>query len=246
MRIAVMQPYFAPYLGYFRLISEVDLFVFFDNAQMTKRSWVTRNKFIPCPKKNFNFLEQESNSIVLSIPVKKISQSKLISDQDHALNAQIMSKTKRKLMSWYPKCSEAYKVFVDNFFEPYRETNSLLSVLERQIKLLSDFMSIDSPKYIRSSEILNRHCDEKQLTIDAQKYIIQICKELGAQEYINLPGGRGMYKQSVFNANQIKLSCLNFSEEVCKTPMMSALHYAAIDNNLCSKLMNDYWNVSNG
>ena len=34
MRVAVMQSYFLPYLGYFKLMHEVDSFVLFDNAQM--------------------------------------------------------------------------------------------------------------------------------------------------------------------------------------------------------------------
>ena len=37
MKLAIMQPYFFPYLGYFDLIHNVDLFVVFDTVQFTKR-----------------------------------------------------------------------------------------------------------------------------------------------------------------------------------------------------------------
>ena len=39
-----MQPYFFPYTGYFKLISEVDTFVFLDDVQYIRRGWMNRNK----------------------------------------------------------------------------------------------------------------------------------------------------------------------------------------------------------
>ena len=46
MRVAVMQPYLFPYLGYFQLIRAVDLFVLFDDVQYIKRGWVNRNRYL--------------------------------------------------------------------------------------------------------------------------------------------------------------------------------------------------------
>ena len=43
MIAAIMQPYFFPYIGYFQLMSAVDVFVFFDDAQYVTRGWVNRN-----------------------------------------------------------------------------------------------------------------------------------------------------------------------------------------------------------
>ena len=44
MKIAIMQPYFCPYLGYFQLVNAVDKFVFYDDVQFTKNDWRNRNK----------------------------------------------------------------------------------------------------------------------------------------------------------------------------------------------------------
>src|SRR3990167_8640637 len=44
MRIAIMQPYFAPYAGYFRLLFGADLFVVYDCVQFTRRGYVHRNQ----------------------------------------------------------------------------------------------------------------------------------------------------------------------------------------------------------
>ncbi len=46
MKIAIMQPYFFPYIGYFQLIESVDLFVLYDNIKYTKKGWINRNRFL--------------------------------------------------------------------------------------------------------------------------------------------------------------------------------------------------------
>ena len=45
MRIAIMQPYFLPYAGYFRLFHATDLFVIYDCVQFIRRGWIHRNRF---------------------------------------------------------------------------------------------------------------------------------------------------------------------------------------------------------
>jgi hypothetical protein len=42
--IAIMQPYFLPYIGYFQLINNVDQFVLYDNIKYTKKGWINRNR----------------------------------------------------------------------------------------------------------------------------------------------------------------------------------------------------------
>ncbi len=44
MRISIMQPYFFPYAGYFRLFAASDIFVVLDCVQFPRRGWVHRNK----------------------------------------------------------------------------------------------------------------------------------------------------------------------------------------------------------
>ena len=58
MKIAVMQPYFCPYLGYFQLVNAVDLFVFYDDVQYIKRGFVNRNTL----KNEFKFTIPVSNA----------------------------------------------------------------------------------------------------------------------------------------------------------------------------------------
>ena len=46
MRIAIMQPYFCPYLGYFQLIGAVDTFVIYDDVNYIRQGWINRNHII--------------------------------------------------------------------------------------------------------------------------------------------------------------------------------------------------------
>ncbi|MDR2969047.1 MAG: WbqC family protein, partial [Tannerellaceae bacterium] len=44
MKLAIFQPYFFPYTGYFQLIRSVDRFILYDHVNYIKRGWITRNR----------------------------------------------------------------------------------------------------------------------------------------------------------------------------------------------------------
>lgn len=43
-RIAILQPSYIPWLGYFDQINRVDTFIFYDDVLYTKNDWRNRNK----------------------------------------------------------------------------------------------------------------------------------------------------------------------------------------------------------
>lgn len=59
-KIAISQPTYLPWLGFFKMIDSVDAFVFLDNVQFQKQSWQSRNKI----KNN------QDTPIWLSVPIK--------------------------------------------------------------------------------------------------------------------------------------------------------------------------------
>ena len=69
MKLAIMQPYFFPYIGYFQLISAVNKWVIFDNAQYIRHGWVNRNRILSPD------LEQEWQYI--GVPLQKHDQEDL-------------------------------------------------------------------------------------------------------------------------------------------------------------------------
>ncbi len=46
MKLAIMQPYFLPYLGYFALIKHTDKFIVFDTPQYIRHGWIERNRIL--------------------------------------------------------------------------------------------------------------------------------------------------------------------------------------------------------
>ena len=67
MAVAIMQPYFFPYLGYFQLVQAVDHFVFYDDVMFIKKGWINRNRIL-----------MQGNEFLFTIPLEKQSQNKTI------------------------------------------------------------------------------------------------------------------------------------------------------------------------
>ena len=89
MKIAIMQPYFLPYIGYFQLVKAVDKFIFLDDVNFIKKGWINRNQL----KDNFKF----------AIPLKHQSQNKLIKDIKIKWNDKLIIKFRKNLNRLYCK-----------------------------------------------------------------------------------------------------------------------------------------------
>ena len=48
MKLAIMQPYFMPYIGYFQAINAVDKYILYDNLTFIKDAWINRNRLLLC------------------------------------------------------------------------------------------------------------------------------------------------------------------------------------------------------
>ena len=68
MKLAIMQPYFMPYVGYFQLINSVDQFIIYDNIQYTKKGWINRNRILVNGKDQLITLPLKKDSDYFRIP----------------------------------------------------------------------------------------------------------------------------------------------------------------------------------
>jgi hypothetical protein len=75
MKLAIMQPYFFPYIGYFQLINSVDEFVIYDNIQYTKKGWINRNRILVNGKDQLFTLPIKKDSDYLNIVERIISET---------------------------------------------------------------------------------------------------------------------------------------------------------------------------
>lgn len=58
--VAIMQPTYLPWLGYFALMDRVDTFVYLDSVQFARRSWQQRNR-----------IKSADGEVMLTVPVVK-------------------------------------------------------------------------------------------------------------------------------------------------------------------------------
>lgn len=69
MKIAIIQPYLFPYIGYFQLINAVDKFIMYDDVNYIQRGWINRNRILINGRAQF-----------FTLPCSKSSQNKLINE----------------------------------------------------------------------------------------------------------------------------------------------------------------------
>lgn len=87
-KIAIMQPYFLPYIGYFQIVAAVDIFVFYDDVNYIKGGWINRNKIVINDKPHF-----------ITVPLQNASSNKLITDTLVKKNQKQFLSLEKKLNS---------------------------------------------------------------------------------------------------------------------------------------------------
>ena len=189
MKIAIMQPYFFPYIGYFQLIGAVDAFVVYDNIKYTKKGWINRNRFL-----------QNGQDALFSLSLKKDSDSLDIRDRK-------LSETLQPRDIIEP-IAQAYRR------SPFRD--SAVSLLEKafafESRNLFDFIfhSLQitcTHLRLRTPLIISSTIDADH-NLKAEQRVIAICKALGADHYVNAIGGQELYSKTDFFAHGISLSFL--------------------------------------
>lgn len=190
MKLAVMQPYFMPYIGYFQLVNAVDTFVVYDNIQFTKKGWINRNRILVNGKDQF-----------ISLPLKKDSDY-LNVNQRYLSDDFLKEKTKilNKLKGAYIKAPFFNDVFpVMEEILNYQE-NNLFDFIYNSLEITNSFLGIKC-KLLKSSE-LGFDIEE----FKGQDKVIEICKHLAAKTYINPIGGVELYAKQDFEKQGIALN----------------------------------------
>lgn len=188
MKLAIMQPYFFPYVGYFQLIESVDHFVFYDDVNFIKKGWINRNNLLINKKRN-----------LFSIPLKRASQNILIKDIELNITPNWIDKFFLTIESNYKKSpffDDTYTL-LKSVFESKNE--SICNLATNSIISTCDYLGINK-KFSLSSQISpNTKGEEKS------DRLINICKENNSTEYINTFGGEKIYNKDYFKQNSINL-----------------------------------------
>lgn len=189
MRVGVMQPYFFPYIGYWQLINYVDVFVIFDDVNYINRGWINRNRII-----------LNGGVHYINLPVVKASQNKKINELQ--VDISRIQECLNRIEAAYRK-APYYSLEYGKISEIISQSSrySVSEILESYIRSLCDYLSISSD--IRVSSMI-----EKDNTLKGEEKIIDICKRIGADEYVNPIGGVELYHKEKFDEAGIELSFL--------------------------------------
>lgn len=193
-KVAIMQPYLFPYIGYFQLLNAVDIFVLFDDVNYINRGWINRNRILLNGKPH-----------LFTIPLHKASQNKLINEIEIMNHEKITNKLLRLIEHAYSKAPYFNDVYplINNVLN-YREKN-LSRFIENSIKKINEYMGI-STKILISSNL------KKNNALKGQDKILEICKFLGANCYINPIGGMQLYDEKRFSDENILLEFIKPEE----------------------------------
>jgi hypothetical protein len=187
VRISVMQPYFAPYAGYFRLMCDVDAFVVLDKVQFPRGGWVHRNRL----RRLDGVLDW------LTLPLANAPLSATILDLSFAPDVE----------AWTRKGARRFGAL----HQPAPQVQGLLPLIEAAerpcgclIRLVGRFaatLGIVAP-LVRQSEL------PLPAGLKGPDRIYEICRRLGADRYLNSPGGRELYQHDAFRRRGIELEFL--------------------------------------
>ena len=192
MKVAIMQPYLLPYIGYWQLINAVDKFVMYDNIQFSKKGWIHRNNILLNGEKKLFSLPLKNDSDSLNIVDRFISN-----DSDKKINKII-----RQIESAYSNAPYFQEVFplIKVIFQ--NKERNLFTYIYNSVFKICHYLQIET-KIILSSTLKIDH------SLKAQDKVIALSKALNATVYINPSGGTKLYEQHQFKKENIELFFLN-------------------------------------
>lgn len=191
MKLAIMQPYFLPYLGYFQLINAVDKFVIYDDIQFTKKGWMNRNQILVNGKSDVFTINVQKASTYLPV-VERIISPVYAKERDKTL-----SKIKQSYKN-APYYSDVYPLLEEIF--KCNDVN-LFSYIYNSVVKVCKYLGIETEIVISSTLGLDEN-------IKSQDRVLATCKYMRASVYINPEGGVDLYDKSVFLSNDVELGFL--------------------------------------
>jgi hypothetical protein len=208
MKVSINQPAYLPWLGYFDRIASSDLAIVLDSVKLEKGSYTNRNK-----------MRSGNGWSWLTVPIKSSGQP-LIADV-HIDNQRDWRKKHFQLINqFYGKAQHRidYIEWLEDLFA--RDWIRLNELLTYTNSFFLKALHIDTP-IVHSSAL-------KVVGVKSE-LILNLCKEVGATEYISGPFGRGYLDLQSFNHAGVHVTFQDYKHPVYKQcqggfePYMAAL-----------------------
>lgn len=187
MKLAIMQPYFFPYIGYFQLIAAVDKFVFYDDVNFIKNGWVNRNRLILAGATRY-----------ITVPLAGASPFLKINE----IGVQADDGWRRKLVeSLRHSYSKApYFADVNALFQEIvlSDQHKIGEIAKASVTAVCRYLGLTT-EFVPSSAIYGN------ASLGGTARVLDICAREGASDYVNPPGGRELYNAQDFFARGLGL-----------------------------------------
>jgi hypothetical protein len=207
-RVAVHQPNYFPWPGYFYKISRVDVFVFLDDVdyQYGNATSVTNRAKI----------KTTNGPLLLSVPVLK-GDSRLIRDMTVDYRQNWVYKHLSSTRFAYARAPDFVEVFalMERVLAP--RTQRLAELNQDGVRALCEYLGLRTPFVVASAMALaSREKSER---------ILEICEHLKATRYLSGAGARRYNDEALFRHRGV---ALEYSDFVC--PEYSQLHGGFVAN----------------
>ncbi|MGF6769734.1 hypothetical protein P3T18_002204 [Paraburkholderia sp. GAS199] len=188
MKLAIMQPYLFPYIGYFQLAAAADKFVFYDDVNFIKNGWINRNRVL---------LNGEARYI--TIPLAGASPSLKI-------NEVLIEPRDRWLRKLLESIRHAYRK-APHYARISELIGEILSAPVEHIAMLASHTVVEVCNYLElETEFVASSAQYGNEQLRGASRVIDICAMEKADLYLNLPGGRALYDADTFAARGIELA----------------------------------------
>ncbi len=187
-KIAIMQPYLFPYIGYWQLVNAVDFFVLLDDVNYINKGFINRN-----------YLLLKNQKFKFTLELKGVSQNKIIKNINIGCNSEKIRKTIFHAYKKSPNFNKVYNLVNETL--KYSDNSNLADTLFNSIEQIINYLGIRT-KLLRSSNI------EINENLRGQEKIIRICKSLNCSYYFNNFSGSKLYDPFTFSKYGIKLEFL--------------------------------------
>lgn len=189
--VGIMQPYFFPYFEQFRLIAACDLWVVFDTAQFSRKSWMTRNRI----------LNRDKGTAYVSVPV-----------QHTGLDTSIRGALIDPVQDWRARVLDRLKVYQAEaphytavralVGDSLAGTHDSLAALNTTVlRAVCQHLGIATPIEVASLLPI-----KLPAACAPGEWALHISKQLGATEYRNASGGRALFDAALYARHGIALS----------------------------------------
>lgn len=190
MTVAIMQPYFLPYIGYMQLMNAVDTFVLYDDVAFINRGWINRNRLLI-----------NGQEFIFTVPLKEASQNKRINEVHIADDPKWRGKLLKTIEQGYRKAAHYQTVMPLTEKMVNFTTDSIADLVYFSLVEINQYLGLPT-RVVPSSTMY------KNGELRAQERIIDICKQENATQYINPSGGTALYDKPTFDEAGITLNFL--------------------------------------